>query len=190
MTSVKGRTIASRSPGDGPQDLKSRKGLSWDNTVLTLQTSEQRPRLRWWCSGKESTCQGRKHGFDPWVRKIPCRRKWQPALVFLPGKPHGQRSLGGYGLWGHKRVGHNLVTKQQQQRPRVKGDLAWWCLHSHLLCWWAAYFLVWPLMMSQEHTLHREQAEQVVRTLWGCVHTTSGQNATWDGICIEGWVWG
>ena len=115
MTSVKGRTIASRSPGDGPQDLKSRKGLSWDNTVLTLQTSEQRPRLRWWCSGKESTCQGRKHGFDPWVRKIPCRRKWQPALVFLPGKPHGQRSLGGYGLWGHKRVGHNLVTKEQQQ---------------------------------------------------------------------------
>ena len=25
----------------------------------------------------------------------------QPALVFLPGKPHGQRSLGGCGPWGH-----------------------------------------------------------------------------------------
>ena len=27
---------------------------------------------------------------------IPWRRKWQPALVFLPGKLHGQRSLAGY----------------------------------------------------------------------------------------------
>ena len=34
--------------------------------------------------------------FDPWVRKIPWRRKWQPTPVFLPGKSHGQRSLAGY----------------------------------------------------------------------------------------------
>ena len=33
---------------------------------------------------------------------------------FLPGKSHGQRSLEGYSPWGHKRVGHDLVTKQQQ----------------------------------------------------------------------------
>ena len=32
---------------------------------------------------------------DPWVRKIPWRRKWQPTPVFLPGKSHGQRSLAG-----------------------------------------------------------------------------------------------
>ena len=32
-------------------------------------------------------------GFDPWVRKIPWRRAWQPTLVFLPGASHGQRSL-------------------------------------------------------------------------------------------------
>ena len=30
-------------------------------------------------------------GFDPWVWKIPWRRKWQPTSVFLPGKSHGQR---------------------------------------------------------------------------------------------------
>ena len=30
------------------------------------------------------------------------RRKWQPISVFLPGEFHGQRSLGGYNLWGHK----------------------------------------------------------------------------------------
>ena len=34
--------------------------------------------------------------YDPWVRKIPWRRKWQTTPVFLPGKSHGQKSLGGY----------------------------------------------------------------------------------------------
>ena len=28
------------------------------------------PGLPWWLSGKESTCQCRGHGFDPWSRKI------------------------------------------------------------------------------------------------------------------------
>ena len=31
--------------------------------------------------------------FNPWVRKIPWRRKWQPTPVFLPGISHRQRSL-------------------------------------------------------------------------------------------------
>ena len=35
-------------------------------------------------------------GFDPWVGKIPWRRKWQPTPVVLPGESHGQRSLVGY----------------------------------------------------------------------------------------------
>ena len=26
--------------------------------------------------------------FDPWVWKIPWKRKWQPTPVFLPGKSH------------------------------------------------------------------------------------------------------
>ena len=41
-------------------------------------------------------------GFNPWVRKIPWRKKWQPTPVSLPGKCHGQRSLVGYSPWGHK----------------------------------------------------------------------------------------
>ena len=35
----------------------------------------------------------RRHLFDPWVGKIPCKRKWQLTLVFLPAKSHEQRSL-------------------------------------------------------------------------------------------------
>ena len=31
-----------------------------------------------WLSGKESSCQRRRHRFDPWVRKIPRRKKWHP----------------------------------------------------------------------------------------------------------------
>ena len=42
--------------------------------------------------------------FDPWVRKIPWGRKWQPALVFLPGKSYEQRSLAGYSPWGYKEL--------------------------------------------------------------------------------------
>ena len=40
--------------------------------------------------------------FNPWVGKIPWRRKWQPTPVFLPGGSHGQRSLADYSPWGHK----------------------------------------------------------------------------------------
>ena len=39
-----------------------------------------------WLSGKKFTCQCRRLGLDPWVGKIPWRRKWQPTPVFLPGK--------------------------------------------------------------------------------------------------------
>jgi len=45
--------------------------------------------------------------FNPWVRKIPWRKKWQPTPVFFPGKSHGRRSLVDYSPWGHKESGHD-----------------------------------------------------------------------------------
>ena len=48
--------------------------------------------------------------FDPWVGKGPWRRKWQPTLVFLPGKSHIERILGDC---SPRRQRHNLATKQQ-----------------------------------------------------------------------------
>ena len=86
--------------------------VCFKNTFKYTYTSLGLPR---WVSGKESACQCRRCGFDPWVGRIPWRRKWQPTPVFLPGKSHGQKSLAGYSPWGCKRVGCNLVTKQQQQ---------------------------------------------------------------------------
>jgi len=51
-------------------------------------------------SGKEPACHCRRLKrcrFNPWVEKIPCKRKWQPTAVFLPGESQEQRSLAGYG---------------------------------------------------------------------------------------------
>ena len=70
-----------------------------------------------WHSGKESTCQCRRHrryGFDQWVGEIPWKKKQQLTPVFLPEKSHGQRSLAGYSPQGCKGVGHNLATKQNK----------------------------------------------------------------------------
>ena len=53
--------------------------------------------------------------FNPWIKKILWRRKWQPTPIFLLEKSYGQKSLAGYSPWAHKRVGHDVVTKQQQQ---------------------------------------------------------------------------
>ena len=39
---------------------------------------------------------------DPWVGKIPWRRKWQPTPVFLLGESHRQRNLVGYSPWDCK----------------------------------------------------------------------------------------
>ena len=46
--------------------------------------------------------QGRR--FDPWVGKIPWRRKWQPTPVFLPGKFHGWKSLMGSSPWDRREL--------------------------------------------------------------------------------------
>ena len=58
-------------------------------------------------SDKEPGCQCRRRKrlrFDPWVRKIPWRREWEPTPVFLPGDSHGQRSLVNCRPWGRKEL--------------------------------------------------------------------------------------
>ena len=75
-------------------------------------------------SGKQSACQCRRHKrheFDPWVRKIPWSRKWQPDPVFLPGKFHGPSRLGGYSPWGCKEsVQFSSVV---QSCPTLRGPM-------------------------------------------------------------------
>ena len=63
--------------------------------------------LPWWLSGKEPASQCRRLRFDPWVRKMPWRRKWKLTPVFLTGEFHGQRgACQATQSMGLQRVGH------------------------------------------------------------------------------------
>ena len=74
-------------------------------------------------SGKESACQCRRHeghGFDPWVRKIPWRREWQPTPVFLPGESPWTEEPGRlqlYSPWGHKELDTTECCLMNRFRP-------------------------------------------------------------------------
>ena len=59
---------------------------------------------------KESACNAEDLGLDSGVMKIPWRREWQPAPVFLPRDFYGQRSLVGYGPQGRKESDTTEVT--------------------------------------------------------------------------------
>ena len=43
-------------------------------------------------------------GFQSLGQEDPQEEEMVIHPVFLPGKSHGQRSLEGYGLWGHKEL--------------------------------------------------------------------------------------
>ena len=81
--------------------------------------------LPWWLSGKESTYQCRRPGFDPWVGKIPWRRKWQLTPVFLPGKSHEQRSLsmGSHKSQTQQWLNHNNNNKSNKSLSQVSSGL-------------------------------------------------------------------
>ena len=71
---------------------------------------------------KEPTCQCRRHRLDPWIRKMPWSRAWQPTPVFLPGESQGWRNLAGYSPWG-VRVGRDwattIHTRRMQREPPI-----------------------------------------------------------------------
>ena len=64
-----------------------------------LHNSNGQGGLPRWLRGKESTCQCRRCRFDPWIGKIPWRRKWQPISILVwripwAEEPGGLQSLG------------------------------------------------------------------------------------------------
>ena len=72
--------------------------LHWQADSLPLPCSSD---------GKESACQCRRPGFDPWVEKIPWRREWQPTPVFLPGESSWTEEPGWLQSMESQRVRHN-----------------------------------------------------------------------------------
>ena len=89
-------------PGSSVHGIFQARVLEWGAIVASLITISLSTGLPWWLSWYRICLQCRRPGFDPWVMKVPWRRAWQPTPVFLPGKPHGWRSLVGYSSWGCK----------------------------------------------------------------------------------------
>ena len=79
----------------------------------------------------------RRRGFDPWVRKIPWRKAWQPSPVFLPGESQGQRRLAGYSPWGRKESDGTEVTEHSTQQvfiKKKKSPRKWTCaIQTHVV---------------------------------------------------------
>ena len=90
--------------------------------------------LLWWCSGKECFYNSlqilyrrcKRCGFNPWVGKIPWRRKWQPTPVFLAGESHRQRDLAGYSPWVTEEsdMAQRLSTHTWAQEVWITGIVA------------------------------------------------------------------
>ena len=97
-----------------------------------------------WLSGREPACQCRRCRFDPWVRKILRRSKWQPTPVFLPGKSHGLRSLVGYSLWGCKEldVTERVNTTTNNTHSNFFPSMRRWWKWSELLKIHSVYLVV------------------------------------------------
>ena len=67
------------------------------STIIFILTSWASMVAQWWriCL----LCRRcRTHGFNPWVKKVLWKRKWQPTPIILPGKSREQRSLTGPGV--------------------------------------------------------------------------------------------
>ena len=69
-------TKGDRVGGDGGSYIRS-LGLTYTHYYIWASLVAEEP---------ASQCRSRRrHGFDPWVGKIPWRGKWQPTPVFLLG---------------------------------------------------------------------------------------------------------
>ena len=85
--------------------------------VFLLYCNKTNPAFPGGASGKESTCQYRRHKRRRFG-KIPWSRPWQPIPVFLPGESHGQRRLAGYSPRGRKEsdTTEQLLTHTEQNK--------------------------------------------------------------------------
>ena len=81
---------------------------------IKFNSARQTEGLFWWLSGKESTCQCRRCGFDPWVGKIPEGNDTHSSI--LAWEIQWTEEPGGLGV--AKESDNDLVTKQQQKQNR------------------------------------------------------------------------
>ena len=76
----------------------------WDLNLLICKRDSGLPRQ---LSGKESTCQRRRSGFYPWVKKIPLEKGMTTHSGILAWKIPSTEEPGGLQSMGLQRVGHD-----------------------------------------------------------------------------------
>ena len=94
----------------------------WVAVSQRLCSSNSHFGLPWWLRQLSVCLQCGRPGFDPCIRKIPWRRKWQPTPVLLPGESHGWKTLVGYNPWGRKELdtAERLHFTSLQTKMRVE----------------------------------------------------------------------
>ena len=97
--------------------------------------------LPWWLRQYSICLQWGRPGFNPWVGKIPWRRKWHPTPVLLPGKSHGQKILVGYGPWGRKESDSAAWLHFLSAKTVCLICFFWQC--SLLVVSWLAILVIW-----------------------------------------------
>ena len=99
-----------------------------------------------WHSGKESARQCRRPEFDPRIRKIPWRRKWQTTAVCLPGKipwteePGGLQSMWSWRVWHDYVTEHACIPWLRQKSLNILKSLV------PLRIWWKFLSPIFPPM--------------------------------------------
>ena len=151
----------------------------------------------------------KKLRFDPWIRKIPWRRAWQPILVFLPEEPHEQRRVVGYSPQGHKEsdtIGatecactHWILLEMKQDKtgsltglsslsPEKEGKI--WNVWISLIGWWWGNRVVlqesyaWP----EVTILHLGVGTSSVNKLKDIIYTPWGGTRTPPEGCVTIWL--
>ena len=111
-----------------------------------------------WLSSTQSACQCRRHRFNPWVGKIPWRRKWQPTPVFLPRKSQQQKSLGAtvHALTKSQTL---LSTNPRTVFYRLPDSLKFMSIFSHLSH--IIYFLLRLLKREENFTFIPRSREEL-----------------------------
>ena len=117
---------------EAPSLIQKQMGISAHIWIMSFST-------HLWAS-QVTLCRNHKRlGFNPWVGKIPWRRAWQSAPVFLPGESHGQMSLAGYSSWGRKESDMTEVT-YPHAHTHTYGRMGRWTGLLHWVHWPVRHF--------------------------------------------------
>ena len=137
-------------------------GLCTRVDLTFFPTYEAAARLRGFSGGlvvikKPSANAGdKRRGFDPWVRKIPRSREWQPTPAFLPGASPWIEEPGGLQSMGSQRARHDWSD--------------WSCTHVRLRVyvpwiWWWHWPVSGSLQIGLEGCVSGIQSREPVRSI-------------------------